>query len=58
VRHVVYLGATTHFYLDGPQGESMVVQVQNSAPDTAPWTAGDEVSCHPEPRSVFVLGKE
>jgi hypothetical protein len=32
-----------------------VVHVQNVSPDTALWTLGDNVSCHLEPRSVFVL---
>ncbi len=57
VRHVVYLGATTHFYLDGPEAQSIVVHVQNISPDTAPWTPGDEVSCHLEPKSIFLLRK-
>ena len=57
LRHVVYLGATTHFYLEGPEGRSLVVHVQNVSPDTALWTLGDNVSCHLEPRSVFVLRK-
>jgi ABC-type Fe3+/spermidine/putrescine transport system ATPase subunit len=57
LRHVVYLGATTHFYLEGPEGRSLVVHVQNVSPDTALWTPGDNVSCHLEPRSVFVLRK-
>ena len=57
VRHVVYLGATTHFYLDGPVGQSLVVHVQNISPDTAPWKAGDEVSCRLDSRSVFLLRK-
>ena len=57
VRHVVYLGATTHLYLDGPAGSSLVVHVQNAAPDAAAWTPGDEVSFHLEPKSVFVLRK-
>ena len=57
VRHIVYLGATTHFYLEGPEGQSLVVHVQNVSPDTAPWTPGDEVSCHLEPKSVFILRK-
>jgi spermidine/putrescine ABC transporter ATP-binding subunit len=57
VRHAVYLGATTHFYLDGLEGQSLVVHVQNITPDTAPWAAGDEVTCHLEPKSAFVLRK-
>jgi ABC-type Fe3+/spermidine/putrescine transport system ATPase subunit len=58
VRHVVYLGATTHYYLDASEGQSLVVQVQNVSSDTAPWTPGEEISCHLEPKSVFVLRKE
>jgi spermidine/putrescine ABC transporter ATP-binding subunit len=57
VRHVVYLGGTTHYYLDGPEGQSIVVHVQNVSSDTAPWTPGDEIACHLEPKSVFVLRK-
>ena len=57
LRHVVYLGATTHFYLEGPDGASLVVHVQNVSPDTGLWAPGDWVSCHLEPRSVFVLRK-
>ena len=45
------------FYLEGPEGQSLVVHVQNISPDTAPWTPGDEVSCHLEPKSVFILRK-
>jgi spermidine/putrescine ABC transporter ATP-binding subunit len=55
VRHVVYLGPTTHFYLDGPDGGSIVVHVQNDAPGAAAWRAGDDVSCLLEPDSVFPL---
>jgi spermidine/putrescine ABC transporter ATP-binding subunit len=57
LRHIVYLGATTHFYLDGTEGQRIVVHVQNAAPDSALWRPGDELSCHLEPRSVFVLRK-
>jgi spermidine/putrescine ABC transporter ATP-binding subunit len=57
VRHAVYLGATTHFYLNGLDGQSLVVHVQNITPDTAPWAPGDEVTCHLDPKSVFVLRK-
>ena len=57
VCHVVYLGATTHFYLETLGGQSVVVHVQNVSADTAPWAPGGEVTCHLEPKSVFVLGK-
>ncbi len=57
LRHVVYLGATTHFYLEGPDGAPLVVHVQNVSPDTGLWAPGDQVSCHLEPRSIFVLRK-
>ncbi len=57
VRHVVYLGATTHFHLEGPEGQLVIVHVQNVSPDTTPWTPGDEVTCHVEPKSLFVLKK-
>ncbi len=57
VRHVVYLGATTHFHLEGPEGQLVIVHVQNVSPDTTLWTPGDEVTCHVEPKSLFVLRK-
>jgi spermidine/putrescine ABC transporter ATP-binding subunit len=57
VRHVVYLGATTHFYLNRPEGQSIVVHVQNVSPEIAACAPGDEISCHLESRSVFVLRK-
>jgi spermidine/putrescine ABC transporter ATP-binding subunit len=57
VRHVVYLGGMTHFYMESPEGQAVVVHVQNMAPDTAPWAPGDEVTCHPGTNCVFVLRK-
>jgi len=56
VRHVVYLGATTHLYLDGPDGASIVVHVQNSSPDAVAWKPGDPVACAWEAKSAFLLG--
>ena len=41
--------------MDGPDGATIVVHVQNDAPGAAPWRAGDEVSCVLEPDSVFPL---
>ncbi len=57
VRHVVYLGATTHFHLEGPEGQPVIVHVQNVSPDTTLWTPGDEVTCHVEAKSLFVIRK-
>ena len=57
VRHVVYLGGATHYYLDGPDGQAIVVHVQNVSSGTPPWTPGQEIACYLEPKSVFVLRK-
>lgn len=55
VRHVVYLGPTTYFYLERAEGQTLIAQVQNVATSSVTWTQGDEVVCLVEPRSVFVL---
>ncbi|HWU41181.1 MAG TPA: ABC transporter ATP-binding protein, partial [Candidatus Acidoferrum sp.] len=57
VRHIVYLGGSTHLYLERPEGTPVIVHVQNIASDTVPWTPGDEVTCHLAANSVFVLRK-
>jgi putative spermidine/putrescine transport system ATP-binding protein/spermidine/putrescine transport system ATP-binding protein len=57
VRHVVYLGPLTHFYLDASGGQPLVVHVQNGSPEGAPWRPGDCVHCVWEPGSLFRLPK-
>jgi putative spermidine/putrescine transport system ATP-binding protein/spermidine/putrescine transport system ATP-binding protein len=58
VRHVVYLGATTHLYLDGPDGATVIVHAQNSSPDVGLWRLGDAVTCTWEARSAFRLRRD
>ena len=55
VRHVVYLGPITHYYLETPEGQSLVVYAQNTAAATVPWKTGDLVSCLLEAQSAFLL---
>ncbi len=57
LRHVVYLGATTHLYLDGPEGTPIIVHVQNSSSEGVAWKPGDPVACSWEAKSAFLLRK-
>jgi hypothetical protein len=51
----VYLGPITHYYLETPEGQSLVVYAQNTAAATVPWKTGDLVSCLLEAQSAFLL---
>jgi putative spermidine/putrescine transport system ATP-binding protein/spermidine/putrescine transport system ATP-binding protein len=57
VRHVVYLGATTHLYLDGPDGAPILVHLQNTSAEAAAYAPGDPVACTWEAQSAFLLRK-
>ncbi len=59
VRHVVYLGPTTHVYvdtgIDRAAGRPLVVHLQNASPDAAPPAVGEAVRCTWEPKSAVLL---
>jgi spermidine/putrescine transport system ATP-binding protein len=59
IKHIVYLGTATHYYVKSEEGEDLVVYAQNQETCTThlPFAAGDAVYLSWQPESMLLLAR-
>jgi ABC-type Fe3+/spermidine/putrescine transport system ATPase subunit len=57
IKHIVYLGTVTHYYVTNEEGEAFVVYLQNqqTSHTCGPWRVGDTVHLSWKPERTLIV---